>query len=111
SAEFSRKNLQVLLETVCAFLEKAYTHCARSGRAHAEAGIGQQLQRQLYDFLLAWLKKVEAEQNAAELRAAILRWAIYGGAKQWTEGKRQESARDFVRQALPMIAASLDLRA
>jgi AcrR family transcriptional regulator len=110
NAEFSRKNLQVLLETVCAFLEKAYTHCAPSGRAHVETGIGQQLQRQLYDFLLVWLKRGEAEQQAAELRAAIVSWAIYGAAKRWSEGKQEESARDFMRQVLPMIAASLDLR-
>ena len=110
-AEFSRKNLQLLIQTVCEFLEKSYAHCAPSGRAHVEAGIGQQLQKQLYEFLVAWLKKTEADQQTAELRATLTSWAIYGVSKRWSEGKRKEPVQDFVRQALPMIAASFDVRA
>jgi AcrR family transcriptional regulator len=111
TAEFNRSNLQLLIETVCVFLEKAYAHCAPSGRAHVEAGLGRQLQQQLYAFVLTWLKQTESDQDAAELQATVASWAIYGVAKRWNEGKRKETVRNFARQALPMIAASFDLRA
>ena len=111
TAEFSRENLQLLIEAVCAFLEHAYAHCARPDRAHVEAGLGRQLQRQLFKFLLTWLEQAVSDQHTAELQATIASWAIYGVAKRWSEGKRKESARNFARQALPMIAASLDLSA
>jgi len=111
TAEFNRSNLQLLIETVCVFLKKGYAHCARSGRAHVEAGLGRQLQQQLYAFVLTWLKQTESDQDAAELQATVTSWAIYGVAKRWSEGKRTETVRNFARQALPMIAASLDLRA
>lgn len=111
TAEFSRSNLQLLIETICVFLEKAYAHCAPSGRAHVEAGLGRQLQRQLYAFVLTWLKQTDSDQDVAELQATVASWAIYGVAKRWSEGQRTETVRSFTRQALPMIAASLDLRA
>jgi len=111
TAEFNRSNLQLLIETVCVFLKKAYAHCAQSGRAHVEAGLGRQLQQQLYAFVLTWLKQTESDQDAAELQATVASWAIYGVAKRWSEGQRTETVRNFARQALPMIAASLDLRA
>ena len=111
TAEFNRSNLQLLIETICVFLEKAYAHCAPSGRAHVEAGLGRQLQQQLYAFVLTWLKQTDSDQDAAELQATVASWAIYGVAKRWSEGKRKETVRNFARQALPMIAASLDLRA
>ena len=108
-AALSLNNLHLLMQTVCAFLAHAYTHCAPSGRAHVEAGIGRQLQQQLYEYLLAWLTTVEAAQATTELRATIVSWGIYGVAKRWSEGKQNESARDFAQRALPMIAASLDV--
>jgi len=108
-AALSLTNLHLLIQTVCEFLAHAYTHCAPSGRAHIEAGIGRHLQQELYDFLLAWLIPTESVQPTAELRATIASWAIYGVAKRWSEGKHNEVARDFVQRALPMIAASLDV--
>jgi AcrR family transcriptional regulator len=103
-AALSLTNLHLLIQMVCEFLTHAYTHCAPSGRAHIEAGIGRHLQQELYDFLLAWLIPFESVQSIAELRATIASWAIYGVAKRWSEGKRNESVQDFVQQALPMIA-------
>jgi hypothetical protein len=108
-AALSLTNLHLLIQTVCEFLAHAYTHCAPSGRAHIEAGIGRHLQQELYDFLLAWLIPTELVQPTAELRATIASWAIYGVAKRWSEGKHNEVARVFVQRALPMIAASLDV--
>lgn len=104
-AVLSLTNLHLLIQMVCEFLIHAYTHCAPSGRAHIEAGIGRHLQQELYDFLLAWLIPFESVQSIAELRATIASWAIYGVAKRWSEGKRNESLQDFVQQALPIIAA------
>lgn len=91
------------------FTAASYAHCAPSGGAHVEAGIGQQLQRQLYTFLLTWLNKTEADQSMTELRATIASWAIYGVSKRWSEGQHNESVQDFARQALPMIAASFNV--
>ena len=111
TSEFNPSNLQLLIETVCIFLEKSYAHCARSGRAHVEAGLGRQLQQRLYAFVLTWLEQTDSDQDAAELQATVASWAIYGVAKRWNEGQRTEAVRNFARQALPMIAASLALRA
>ena len=108
-AALSLTNLHLLIQMVCEFLTHAYTHCAPSGRAHIEAGIGRHLQQELYDFLLAWLIPIESVQATAELRATIASWAIYGVAKRWSEGKHNQVARDFVQRVLPMIAASLDV--
>ncbi len=107
-SEFNPMNLQLLIQTVCEFLQKLREHCARSGRTQFDSLIERQVKMQLYGFLLGWLKKSESSQRNAELRATITSWAIYGAAMRWNEGERKESAQEFARQALPMIMAGLE---
>jgi AcrR family transcriptional regulator len=111
-SEFSSTNLQLLIQTICEFLAELHSHCAPSGRAQFDSLLEQQVKRQLYQVLLAWLKPAlngANLHNAAELRATVASWAIYGASLWWSQGTRQESAAAFARQAFPFINAGLEV--
>jgi AcrR family transcriptional regulator len=105
---FSLMNLELLIQTVCEFLEKLYSHCASSGETQFRPLVERQVKTNLTELLLRWLTRSGASRNDAELRATITSWAIYGTAVSWTERKRKESVKEFAREALPMIAAGME---
>jgi AcrR family transcriptional regulator len=107
-AEFTPMNLQLLIQTACELLVKTHARCAPSGRMQFDAGVGQRLNAQVYEFLLAWITKRDGGRNHAELRATITSWAIYGAARRWSEEPRQASVQEFAHQALPLIMAGLE---
>lgn len=109
-SDFRPSNVQLLIQAVCEFLEQVHSHCAASSRAQFDSVIEQQVKLQVYAVLKNWLEEpaLGSKGNGeAELRATVASWAIYGAALRWSQGKHQESAAAFTRQALPMIMAGL----
>ena len=110
-SKFSPMNLQLLIQTVCGFLDELGTHCTNSIGTQFDSLVEQQAKVHLYEFLLGWLKQEKLAQsngmNNPELRATVTSWAIYGTAVRWSHSERKESVEDFARQALPLIMAGL----
>lgn len=110
-SKFSPMNLQMLIQTVCGFLDELHTHCTSSTGTQFDSLVEQQAKMQLYEFLLGWLKQSKPAQSSGmhdiELRATVTSWAIYGTAVRWSQSKRKESVEEFARQALPLIMAGL----
>lgn len=114
AAGFSATNLMLLIQTICEFLEQLYTHCAPSNRTQLDSRLEQQVKRQLHKVLLGWEMPVghrAGAREAAELRATVSSWAIYGACLWWSQGARAQSAAGFARQVLPVIMATLDAEA
>ncbi|MCL4486750.1 MAG: TetR/AcrR family transcriptional regulator [Chloroflexi bacterium] len=108
-SEFTPANLQLLVQTVCEFLDQLQTHCSPSIRTQFDSLVERQAKIQLYEFLLAWFRKPrlarENDHDAAELGATITSWAIYGAALRWGQGDRMLTAEEFARQTLPLLMA------
>jgi hypothetical protein len=87
------------------------THCAPSNRNQFDSLVELQVKKQLYAILLRWLAETgtarSMRREQVELHATMTSWAIYGAAKRWSQSERTESARDFARRALPLVAAGL----
>jgi AcrR family transcriptional regulator len=110
-SKFSPMNLQLLIQTVCGFLDELRTHCTSSMGTQFDSLVEQQAKVQLYELLLEWLRQGKPAQASglhdAELRATVTSWAIYGTAVRWSHGEGKESVEEFARQALPIILAGL----
>jgi AcrR family transcriptional regulator len=110
-SKFSPRNLQLLIQTVCGFLDELGTHCTSSIGTQFDSLVEQQAKVHLYEFLLGWLRQGKIVQsnrpNNAELRATVTSWAIYGTAVRWSHSDRKESVEEFAREALPLIMAGL----
>lgn len=112
-AELNPRNMQLLIEIVCEYLEWHSLHCKPSMRSQFDAQLEQQVMRRLYQVLLDWYKGVafngSGSQDDAELRATAASWSIYGLAQRWSQGDRKEPAAAFARRALPLVSAGFDL--
>ncbi len=101
--------LALLILTVCEFLAEINRHCP-SPHGQLEPLMEKQIKAEVYAVLLAWLREPSAKTErrpAPEQAAMVTTWAIYGAAVQWSQQARQESAREFAEQVLPLILASL----
>lgn len=69
------------------------------------------LQQELYALLLRWLKQVPSEvslqEEAGEITAQVISWAILGSAAQWSRGDQTVSAEEMTRRVLSVVVASL----
>lgn len=112
-SQLNAANLQLLIQTVCEFLEILHTHCAPSTRNQFDSLVELQVKQQVIAILLRWLDSCQecsfASQKQMELQATVTSWAIYGAAAKWNASENKESAGEFARQALPMIIAGLGI--
>ncbi len=108
-SQFSPLNMQLLIQTICEFLQQMYSHCAQSVRTQFDPLVEGQIKRQLYEFLLGWLNGSQSKESnrrgKPELRATISSWGIYGAALRWSQGEQKEPSGEYARQVLPMIMA------
>jgi AcrR family transcriptional regulator len=69
------------------------------------------LQRELYAYLLKWLKQVPSETpisaETLEVTAQAISWAIFGPAMRWSLGDRSTSAEDMTNHVLTVVLAGL----
>ncbi|MCL4394552.1 MAG: TetR/AcrR family transcriptional regulator [Chloroflexi bacterium] len=110
-SEFSPTNVQLLIQTICEFMEQLHGRCETSSHTQIDSRLEQQVRFQLRKVLLEWVKTREdlsSSRQDAELRATITSWAIYGACVWWSQGERKESAQEFPRRVLPLIMAGLE---
>ncbi len=107
---FSPENLERLILTLCEFLAEVRRHCPPP-HGQLEPLMEKQIKAELYEILHGWLVEMPADSSKGhptpEQAAMIASWAIYGAAVQWVQQARQEPARDYVQQVLPLILGSL----
>lgn len=111
-SQLNAANLQLLIQTVCEFLQQLHARCAPSDRNQFASLVEQQVKQQIYAILLHWFQESGARSphpKQAELQATVTSWAIYGAAQKWSGGDSKESAAEFARQALPLIMAAVDV--
>lgn len=110
-SQFNAKNIELLIRTVCEFLDHLQTHCPPSNRGQFSSLVEQQVKQEVYLILLHWLEENNPSrtrnQKQTELQATVTSWAIYGAAMRWSTGERTESAAVFAHEALPLIMAGL----
>jgi AcrR family transcriptional regulator len=108
---FSPGNLELLIETICEFLDLLRTHCAPSNRSQFDSLVEQQVKLQVNGLVLKWVQELKPERSPdsaqTELQATVASWAIYGVAIRWSTKERKEPAAEFARQALPLVLAGL----
>lgn len=111
-SEYSPHTVQLLIQSVCEFLEELHSHCAPSMRSQFDSVLEKQIRGQLYEVLTSWLVRARPSnlRDEAELRATVAAWAIYGAAAQWSQGDRKEPSEKFARRVLPVILAGLEAR-
>lgn len=118
-APFTPENLERLIQTVCEYVAETARHCPPP-HGQLEPLMEKQIKAEVYEVLHGWLvqtpgntsrrrSKIPARgrPESRELAATIASWAIYGAAVQWGKQENGGSARDFARQVLPLIQASL----
>jgi len=107
---FSPENLARLILTVCEFVAEMGHHCPPP-HGQLEPLMEKQIKAEVYDVLRAWRAEMPSGQlhrhATPELAAMVTSWAIYGAAVQWSQKERPEPAKEFARQVLPLILASL----
>jgi AcrR family transcriptional regulator len=107
---FSSENLKRLILTVCEFLAEMTRRCPVP-HGQLEPLIEKQITTELHEVLQVWLAEKPSggskRRPTPEQAAMVTSWAIYGAAVQWSQQPRQESAKEYVQQVLPLILCGL----
>lgn len=101
--------LRRLFLAVTGHMVSVNARCRRSYRMF-ETLVEAQVKLQLRQCIRAWLVErapVGAAPSQAELTAAIVSWALYGAAVEWSSQAGSVPAEDFADEAVPLIAASI----
>ncbi len=104
------EHLRRLLLAVCEYETALHAHCQRSYRMFdslVEVQVKGQLRDQVRSAIREHNRSHSFRPARVELLAAIVSWAIYGAAREWSARPAGQSADAFVAEALPLIAASM----
>lgn len=110
-SEYSPMNLQLLIQSICEFLDQLHDHCKPSTGTQLDAQLEQGVRRQLQALLARWMGSKGNDalaQRDAELRATVAGCAIYGAGVWRSQQARRELAPEFAAKVLPMIIPMLD---
>lgn len=109
ACHFSLDNLQVLIATVCDFLQRLHKHCGTHD-PQFQALVEAQVREQVYGLVLHWIESLEAQpqnQISRERAATAASWTIYGLAMAWVSEKRATPVEQFTQEVLPLVAVNL----
>ena len=108
---FSLDNLQVLILTVCEYLEQFNSHQCDSSTKQFEPLIEKEVQSQIYHFILRWVIQWQTEQlkplTAPEVMASTISWAIFGAGLHWSRDGKKYSAEEISDQTFALIIKGL----
>jgi AcrR family transcriptional regulator len=106
SAELSKDNLKRLILAVCEYLSQLGKSCASSNEQYRPLVEGQ-VQTQLYELFLGWIKQLPVEgadwPARPEIAASFLSWAIFGVGLQWSHNASPRSVEEIADQVLLLI--------
>ena len=110
-SSFSLDNLQVLILTVCEYLEQLNSHQCDSSTKQFEPLIEKEVQSQIYHFILRWVTQLQADQLKSladpEVIASAISWAIFGAGLHWSRDVKKYSAEEISDQILALIVEGL----
>jgi AcrR family transcriptional regulator len=113
-SSLSPKNLAALISAVCKFLVDMNRHCPPP-HGQMEPLMEKQVKAELYELLLGWQARGSQgrppRHPAAEQRAMVASWAIYGAAVHWGQQARRQALGEYVQAVLPLIQAGLQASA
>jgi hypothetical protein len=101
-------NLRQLILAVHDYLARLNTSC--SGSDHQiKPLILAQVQAQLYEFILDWVRPLQPGAATPEITASVMSWAIFGAGLQWSgpEGRATHTLEETANQVSSLIARVL----
>lgn len=109
-AEFSFDSLRLLVLTVANYIFQQRGHNQSQCRQFGPL-IKDQVQKQLYEFLLTWIEPLplrDSQQSSTpEITAMVTSWAILGAVMQTGERSRKESREKMADQVSTLILGGL----
>jgi AcrR family transcriptional regulator len=110
-SEFSLDNLQLLVITVCEYLEQFNSHHCGSSVKQFEPLMEKEVQTQIYHLILRWIKQLKADKvkrlASPEVVASMISWAIFGAGLHWSQNGSIQSAEEIAKQVLSLITEGL----
>lgn len=111
-SSFSLDNLQVLILTVCEYLKQFNSLQCDASTKQVEPLIEKEVQSQVYDIVLRWVTKMQADKlnslTAPEVMASAISWAIFGAGLHWSRDSKKYSAEEISNQVLSLITEGLN---
>jgi Transcriptional regulator len=109
-AEWTRKDLALLIRVVLSHFEDVYRNCTH--RESLNPMFEQAVQQELKAVLLQWLRKTPAERRIVppEVAASMCSWAIFGVANEWSKQRKApplNEMADYVLRVLEQGAGGL----
>jgi AcrR family transcriptional regulator len=111
SAPFTLDNLHLLVRTVFDYLAHVHDGQCRSGDKQIEPLFEATVQRELYQFLLHWLKQLPVSDSrcraAVDTAAVAMSWAIFGVGLQWSRSARRAPVEEMAGQVVAVLTGGL----
>ncbi len=116
TAPLNRVTLQALCRTMFTYLAGIQERCRPRDR-QLDPMLEKAAQEVLQGFMVRWLQQAPPNSlpcdACVETAAAMMSWAIFGAASQWSQGARTQSAHDVATQVTTIlsegVAAVLDM--
>lgn len=113
TSEVTADNLRLLILTVFEFLAHFHSKCPPNPRSDKafEPLLEAQIQIQLHEFLLDWLKQLPPTKTfrvaTPEIAAATISWAIFGMGLEWGREQKLHTVEETVDQVLALLTEGL----
>jgi AcrR family transcriptional regulator len=106
----ARDHLRRLFLAVTDHWSAMHSHCGETYQLF-EALVEAQVKTQVRASVRAWLLGHDGpairRPECVEMASAIVSWAIYGAAMEWSRRTDGQTAEEFADLAIPLIAASI----
>ena len=107
---WGKQSLHALIRATFRFLGEFHHDC-KPGKMQFDPLIERAIQQELAEMLLNWLKraKVAGMRQGVRLETvvAVISWAIFGTAVQWSRSERVLSAEEMTNQVFLIITEGL----
>lgn len=110
ASTWGKQSLHALIRATFRFLGEFHHDC-KPGKMQFDPLIERAIQQELAEMLLNWLRlaKVAGMRQGVRVEtvAAVISWAIFGTAVQWSRSERALSAEEMTNQVFLIITEGL----